>query len=248
MKRALFVLAIIFTVLGLDQVLKIWIKLNMYLGQSFNMFGLDWFQIYFTENVGMAFGIEFGQGWGKLMLSLFRILAITGIGVYLYLLIKRKESYILLTSIALIFSGALGNILDSAFYGLFFTQSTPFEIAQYNPTEGYANFLYGRVVDMFYFPLIDTTWPEWMPWLGGSRLRFFQAIFNVADSAVFVGVCLILIFYKRFFGEEKETETIEQTTKQEEVNTTTPLSAINNTSGEQPQRLDIPDLPENLDK
>lgn len=246
MKRALFVFTVIFTVLGLDQVLKIWIKLNMYLGESFNMFGLDWFQIYFTENVGMAFGIEFGQGWGKLMLSLFRIVAITGIAVYLYILIKRKESYILLTSIALIFSGALGNILDSAFYGLYFTESTPFDIAIYKPAEGYAGFLYGRVVDMFYFPLIDTTWPEWMPWIGGSRLRFFQAIFNVADSAVFVGVCLILIFYKRFFSEEVEFEY-----KKEDEVSVTPVSLVDQRREEHPrnpQQLDIPDLPDNLDK
>jgi len=204
-KRILFVIALVFLVLFIDQSLKIWIKLHMTLGESFNVLGLSWFKIYFTENVGMAFGIEFGNGLGKLLLSLFRLLAVSGIGYMIYSLAKSKASYLVLASVALIFAGAFGNIIDSIFYGVLFSESTAFQIATFMPAEGgYAPVLYGKVVDMFYFPLIDTTLPNWLPIWGGERFRFFQAIFNVADAAICIGVGIIILFYRHFFTAEWE--------------------------------------------
>lgn len=206
-KRFIFVAVLLFVVLAIDQCLKVWIKLNMSLGESFNLFGdATWAKIYFTENLGMAFGIEFGNGWGKLLLSLFRIVAVSGIGYMIYSLIKKQASYIILCSITLIFAGAFGNIIDSAVYGLIFSESTGIRVAQFMPDHGgYAGFLYGRVVDMFYFPMIDTTFPEWLPIWGGKPFRFFQAIFNVADAAICIGVSIILLFHKHFFATDWET-------------------------------------------
>jgi len=179
----------------------------MALGESFNVFGWEWFQIYFTENLGMAFGIEFGNGWGKLLLSIFRIVAVTGIGYMIYSLIQKKASYLVLCSIALIFAGAFGNIIDSAVYGLIFSESTGMRVATFMPEQGgYAGFLRGEVVDMLYFPLIDTTLPEWFPIWGGEPFRFFQAIFNIADAAICTGVGIVLLFHKRFFATEDELE------------------------------------------
>ncbi len=172
----------------------------MALGESFDVLGFQWFQIYFTENLGMAFGIEFGNGWGKLFLSLFRLLAISAMGLYIYRLIQQKSSYIVLSSLAFIFAGALGNLLDSAVYGLLFSESTGMRIATFLPVDGgYTSFLHGKVVDMFYFPIIDTTFPNWLPFWGGKPFRFFQFIFNFADASVFVGTALIIIFRKHFF-------------------------------------------------
>lgn len=211
--RLIFVLAIISTVLLFDQGTKVWIKLHMTLGESFDVFGWKWFQIYFTENLGMAFGIEFGNGWGKLLLSLFRIIAVSAIGYAIYGLIKRKASYLVLCSIALIFAGAFGNIIDSAVYGLIFSESTGMRVATFMPEQGgYAGFLRGEVVDMLYFPLIDTTLPEWLPIWGGKPFRFFQAIFNIADAAICIGVAIVLIFHKRFFANEEENPETSKTT------------------------------------
>ena len=194
-KRSIFVFVLIFLVLIIDQALKVWIKLNMSLGESFNVLGLDWFQIYFTENIGMAFGIEFGDGWGKLALSLFRIATVSVIAYIIHSLIQQKVSYIVLASISLIFAGAVGNIIDSAVYGLLFSKSTSLQVATFMPVEGgYAPMLHGKVVDMFYFPLIDTTLPDWIPFWGGQQFRFFQAIFNVADAAICTGVGIIILF------------------------------------------------------
>ncbi len=157
----------------------------------------DWFILHFTENNGMAYGMEFGGSWGKLALSIFRIIAISVIGVYLYRIAKQQKlpiGYII--SVSLVFAGALGNILDSAFYGVLFSDSY-YQVAQFLPEGGgYAGFLHGKVVDMFYFPIIDTHFPEWMPIWGNEHFVFFRPIFNVADSAITVGIAIVLLFYR----------------------------------------------------
>lgn len=185
----------------------------MPLGESFKVLGLDWFHIHFTENKGMAFGIEFGGNYGKLILSLFRIGVVSFIAYFLVKLIRKKASFLLLACIALIFSGAVGNILDSIFYGVCFSDSGTFHnprLATFMPAEGgYAGVLYGKVVDMLYFPLIEGFWPEWVPWVGGKYFMFFQPIFNIADSAISLGVFMAIIFYRRF---QKELEPATTTT------------------------------------
>ncbi len=203
LKKSQYTLLLIFIVLLLDQTLKIWVKLSMPLDDFFPVLGLDWFHIHFIENPGMAFGIEWGGDYGKLALSLFRIVAISFIGVMLFRLVRQQASYIVLTSITLIFAGAVGNILDSVFYGVLFSESTSLQAATFLPDGGgYAGVLYGRVVDMFYFPLIDTTFPTWFPFWGGRPLRFFEFIFNIADAAVFIGTAIIFVFYKHFFNQK----------------------------------------------
>lgn len=200
MKKAV---AIIFLVLILDQVLKIWIKLNMTIGEEIPVLG-QWFYLYFTENNGMAFGMQFGGEWGKLSLSIFRILAITAIGIYLFMISSRKKPFGLIFSISLIFAGALGNILDSAFYGLLFTNSSYHTVATFaSEGTGYASFLHGKVVDMFYFPIIDisqSSMPSWIPdFIFGSdgRFIFFRPIFNIADSSITVGVFWLILFQRK---------------------------------------------------
>jgi signal peptidase II len=197
-------LLIIFLILIIDQVLKIWIKTNMYIGQEYNIFG-NWFIIHFTENEGMAFGMKFGGDYGKLILSLFRIVAVGAIGWYLYKLIKENTDKLYIICMSLIFAGAIGNILDSAFYGIIFSESY-FNIAQLFPAEGgYGSFLHGKVVDMFYFPIFTGQYPNWFPIWGGEDFIFFRPVFNVADSSISVGVVLLIIFQKRFFNNpEKE--------------------------------------------
>lgn len=201
-------ITLIVIILLIDQISKIWVKLNMTIGQSFNILG-DKFLIHFIENPGMAYGIEFGGEYGKLFLSVFRIIAVFGIGYGLYYMIKNKYNRGFILSVALIFSGALGNILDSAFYGVLFSESTYYEKATLFPVEGYATFLHGYVVDMLYFPLIEGNFPSWFPIWGGERFMFFRPVFNVADSAISVGVALILIFQKRYFKEDhKEVDNV----------------------------------------
>lgn len=191
-------LAIILSVLFADQLLKVYIKTTMVLGQEHVI--ADWFIIHFTENVGMAFGMSFGGEWGKLALSVFRILAIGGIGYYLWHVIQKGASNIVLVSLSLVFAGALGNIIDSTFYGILFSDSYG-HVAEFLPQEGgYAKLLYGRVVDMFYFPLFETVWPNWVPFVGGDSFLFFSAIFNIADAAITVGMALIILFQKQFFA------------------------------------------------
>jgi signal peptidase II len=192
-------LLIILFILTADQVSKFWIKTNMTLGQEFRVLG-DWFIIHFTENYGMAFGLEFAGEKGKLILTLFRIVASVFIFIYLFHLVKRKEHPLMIISISMIFAGAMGNIIDSVFYGLLFSASTFFEAAQFLPENGgYDSIFHGRVVDMLYFPMIKGTWPSWFPWWGGNEFIFFRPVFNIADSAITTGVFILLVFQKKFF-------------------------------------------------
>lgn len=171
----------------------------MYLGQEFPVFG-NWFIIHFTENNGMAFGMEFGGDTGKIALSIFRILAVSGIGYYLFTAAKKQETKPgLIIAGSLIFAGALGNILDSMFYGLFFNDSYH-QISEFMPEEGgYAPFLFGRVVDMLYFPLFSGTFPEWVPVWGGEPFLFFRPVFNIADTAISTGIGMVIVWQKRYF-------------------------------------------------
>lgn len=193
-------LFITFLVLLIDQTSKFWVKTNMELGHEFAVLG-NWFYIHFTENRGMAFGMEFGGEYGKLALSLFRIIAVTGIGYVLFTLPKTAPKGLQICG-ALVFAGALGNIIDSAFYGIIFNESFN-QVATFMPEGGgYAPFLHGWVVDMFWFPLMEGTFPEWFPIWGGEDFLFFRPVFNVADAAISVGIVLIFIFQKKFFKKE----------------------------------------------
>jgi len=192
-------LSLIAAVLLADQASKCWVKLNMTIGQDFSVFG-DWFLIHFIENNGMAYGMEFGGEFGKLFLTLFRIAAVAGIGYGLHYLVKHKYHRGFVLCVALIFAGALGNIIDSSFYGLIFSESTYAEKAVFFPEGGgYASLFHGKVVDMLYFPLISGRFPDWLPFWGSEPFVFFRPVFNIADSAISVGVFLILVFQKRFF-------------------------------------------------
>ncbi len=196
MKKAAF---IIFLVLIVDQVSKIWIKTHLTLGEEIPVIG-NWFILHFTENEGMAFGMRFGGSFGKLILSIFRIIAVAGIGWYLIHLIKQGAKTGLIFCISLIFAGALGNIIDSAFYGMAFNESRFHEVASLFPSDGgYGTFLHGKVVDMLYFPLIKGIYPSWIPVWGGSHFIFFRPVFNIADSAITVGVISLILFQRKFF-------------------------------------------------
>jgi signal peptidase II len=191
---------IVFIVLCLDQALKIWIKTNMTLGQEFLVAG-NWFIIHFTENNGMAFGLQFAGEYGKLALSLFRILAVGFLAWYIIHLANRKTGFGVLFAFSLILAGALGNIIDSAFYGIFFSESTYFDVARFMPAEGgYSTLLHGKVVDMFYFPIFEGTYPQWVPFWGGQSFIFFRPVFNIADSAITTGVLILVIFQRQFFN------------------------------------------------
>jgi len=193
--------ALIVVLLILDQVIKVWIKTHMMLGEEFSVFG-DWFLIHFIENNGMAFGMELEGEWGKILLSLFRIFAVCGIGWYLYDISTKKAPLGLVISIVLIFSGAMGNIIDSAFYGLIFNDSY-YQVSTFMPEAGgYSSFLHGKVVDMLYFPLLEGRFPEWMPMWGGEHYVFFRPVFNIADSYITIGVTSILLFQRKYFVKE----------------------------------------------
>jgi signal peptidase II len=195
---------IIFFVLLIDQILKAYIKLTMTIGQEYAVLG-DWFIIHFTENNGMAFGFEFAGEWGKLSLSIFRILAVIAIGIYLYLLTRKKISFGPVFGISMIMAGAIGNIIDSAFYGMIFSNSSFHTVAQFLPEAGgYSSFLHGKVVDMFYFPLIvlkQAEAPAWIPGFifgGDGHFIFFRPVFNIADAAITTGVFWLLLFERKF--------------------------------------------------
>jgi signal peptidase II len=188
---------VIFSVLIIDQVIKVLVKTNMYWHENIHV--TDWCYIYFTENNGMAFGMEI---FGKLFLTLFRIVAVGLIGWYLAKIVKQglKTGYIVCVS--LILTGALGNIIDSVFYGILFSESTNYQIASFLPSGGgYAPLLYGKVVDMFYFPIIDANWPQWIPFVGGEHFIFFSPIFNFADASISCGIIALLLFYSKYLND-----------------------------------------------
>lgn len=201
-------LIIIFLVLFFDQLIKIYVKTHFFLGQEVNVIG-NWFIIHFTENNGMAYGMEFGGDFGKLFLSVFRIVAVGAIGWYLWSLAKQKEDKLYIVCIALIFAGAVGNIIDSAFYGVLFSDSN-YEIARFMPEEGgYSSFLHGKVVDMFYFPVIKGHFPAWFPFWGTEDFIFFRPVFNIADASISTGVAIIILYQRRFF-KKKPVEVSEE--------------------------------------
>ena len=206
-KPVLGVLLIVFLVLLIDQASKIWIKTHMYYGQEFSILNLNWAKIHFVENEGMAYGKVIGGKYGKLILSLFRVGACVGLVYYIRFLIKSKVKPGMLVSFALILAGALGNILDSAFYGLIFSNS-PIHGAtiatMFPEAGGYAPFLYGKVVDMLHFPMFSGVYPSWMPLVGNQSFTFFSPVFNVADAAISIGVFNIILFQRDFFTKEKE--------------------------------------------
>ncbi len=190
------VVLFIATIIIIDQALKIWIKTNMVIGQEIRLFG-NWAFLHFIENNGMAFGMEMGGKTGKLILSLFRIAAITAIGWFLVSLIRKKAGLGLILSVSAIMDGAIGNIIDSACYGMIFSESYSQPAVLFPPGGGYSSFLQGRVVDMLYFPIIDTQWPDWSPFRPGESFVFFRPVFNIADSAITCGVFVILLFQRK---------------------------------------------------
>lgn len=207
LSKAQISIAVILFILIADQVLKIWVKTSMYYEQSIPMFG-EWGKLHFIENNGMAFGLELGGTVGKYALSIFRILAIGGIIWYLTALIRRRMHTGLIICISLIVAGATGNLIDSMFYGLIFNESHPYQMAELFPDGGgYTGFLQGRVVDMFYFPIIrDYPMPDWVPFFGGEPFTFFRPVFNIADASITVGVIALIMFQGRFFKKKDSAE------------------------------------------
>lgn len=214
LRRMRMPVAIVLLILLADQALKIWVKTHMQIGESIPMLG-DWFKIYFVENEGMAFGMAFGGKVGKIILTLFRIVASVGITWAIFYLVQNKARKLTIISVSLILAGALGNIIDSCFYGLIFNDSY-YQVAEFMPESGgYAPFFQGRVVDMFYFPIIDTILPNWLPLVGGKHFTFFDAIFNIADCAITIGVALLLIDQIAFEKKNKTTDGSNATSQQQ---------------------------------
>lgn len=192
-KKGLAVVLLVVALLVIDQVIKVSVKTEMCLHESIKV--TDWFYISFIENNGMAYGMTLVN---KLVLSIFRILAISVLGWYLFRQVKRNARSFYVVCLSLVFAGAVGNLIDCMFYGLIFNASSPYYVSYFVPFgEGYAPFLMGKVVDMFYFPIIVTTWPEWMPWVGGDEFIFFSPVFNFADACISVGVILLLLFCRK---------------------------------------------------
>jgi len=196
-KRGALAALIVVGVLLVDQLIKIWVKTNMTLHEQIEI--LSWFKIVFIENNGMAYGMEIGS---KLVLSLFRVVAISVLGYYIIGQVKLQARWGYLVCLSMIFAGAVGNLIDSMFYGLVFNASSEFYTSYFVPFgTGYAFFLMGKVVDMFYFPLIVTTWPDWVPFVGGNPYVFFSPVFNFADASISVGVVVLLLFYRKEISE-----------------------------------------------
>jgi signal peptidase II len=198
-KRSVFL--IILLIVAVDQALKIYVKTHYHLDESKLIFG-HWFRIYFIENEGMAYGWKLGGEFGKMALTLFRLAAVIFGVFYIKKIIEKKYKPAFIFCVALIFAGALGNLIDSMFYGLIFEDSTAFpsNIARIFPAHGYAGFLHGKVVDMLYFPIIHTHFPSWFPFWGGEPFEFFSPIFNIADASISIGIIAIFVFQKKFFG------------------------------------------------
>jgi signal peptidase II len=227
--RTIFLLVLLIIVA--DQGLKIWVKTHMPLSHPADEFmrvspydnGIkllgDKAQIYFVENEGMAWGWKFGGSWGKMALTLFRLVAVIFGVYYIQTIIKKRYHRGFIICAGLIFAGALGNLLDSMFYGLIFERSTLDHVAKLFPAHGYTTFLHGRVVDMLYFPIIRTHYPSWFPFVGGDEFEFFSPVFNLADASISVGVIAILLFQKRFFHKSPGTSSpsIEGPTKVDAV-------------------------------
>lgn len=184
---------LVLAMLVIDQLIKIWVKTNMTLHESIRV--ANWFYISFIENIGMAYGMQIGS---KLVLSLFRVAAISVLGYFIWLQVRKHARTGYVVCLSMVLAGAIGNLLDCMFYGLVFTESTPYYISSLVPFgDGYAPFLMGKVVDMFYFPMIVTTWPQWVPMVGGDEFVFFSPVFNFADSCISVGVVLLFLFYRK---------------------------------------------------
>lgn len=165
--------------------------------------GISWFKLYFIENKGMAWGWEFGGDWGKMFLTLFRLAAVVFGTWYLGKIVRQQYNRGFIVCAALIYAGALGNLIDSMFYGLIFNESSYYQVAQVFPGHGYGGFLHGRVVDMLYFPMFKSHFPSWFPFVGGDSFEFFSPIFNIADASISAGVITLLVFQKRFFKRKK---------------------------------------------
>jgi len=203
---------IVVAILLIDQAIKIWVKTSMSLHESIHVF--DWFYITFIENMGMAFGMQLGS---KIVLSLFRVVAIAALIYYISLEVKRNAKTGYIVCLAMVLAGAAGNLLDCLFYGLIFNASSPYYVSYFVPFgTGYAPFLMGKVVDMFYFPLIETEWPTWMPFVGGEHFVFFSPVFNFADASISVSVVLILLFYREEISSISLSGSVEKVEKKEE--------------------------------
>ena len=191
--RGRMAVILIIAILLVDQVIKVLVKTNMALHESIRV--TDWFYITFIENNGMAYGMQIGS---KLALSLFRVVAIGFLSYYIWLQARQKARWGYIICLSMVLAGAAGNLIDCMFYGLGFETSTPLHVSQWvGMGNGYAGFLMGKVVDMFYFPIIQTTWPQWMPFWGGEEFIFFSPVFNFADSSISVGVVVLLLFYRK---------------------------------------------------
>lgn len=205
LKKSLFIIVLILLV---DQISKIYIKTSFVLGESVDVLG--WFKILFIENEGAAWGtklsdlLPISESAGKLVLTVFRIFAVFGIGYWLWDITQKQSPRTLILAVSLIFAGALGNIIDSVFYGVIFDHSSG-QVATLFSDQPYGSLLHGKVVDMLYFPMIDTTWPDWVPSIGGNRFRFFEPVFNIADTAISTGVGILIVFNKKAFPKQEET-------------------------------------------
>lgn len=209
---------LIVLIIIIDQALKIWIKTTFPFGDT-GLTSVSWFRLHFIENPGMAWGWQLGGEWGKMILTLFRLAAVIFGTWYLGKIVKQQYSKGFIVCASLIYAGALGNLLDSMFYGLLFEETTSTFVASFSPGNGYAGFLHGKVVDMLYFPIIrNAHYPSWLPWIGGEEFEFFSPIFNIADASISVGVITLFIFQKRFF---KKKEPVQDNPVTE---TTTPVS------------------------
>ena len=209
---------LIFLVLLIDQISKIYIKTHFVLGESYEVF--EWFKIHFIENSGAAWGAKLNdflpitENTAKLILTVFRLFAVAGIGYWLYDSIKKHFSTTLILAVSLIFAGALDNIIDSVFYGVLFNESNG-QVATMFSDEPYGSWFFGKVVDMLYFPMIDTTWPSWVPFFGGKNFSFFDPVFNIADMAISTGVGILLVFNKKAFGHKSEEIPTDESALQE---------------------------------